>query len=208
LRIAGLVVAVVLGFAVVGCDTPTKTVVSGQSGQVSPTETTQPAKLTNDTFNDTCQGASVSRAKAYDKSAATHKVLYFESFADTVVQFPKDLPDDWQVPLDAPAETLGGVDLVVCALRTADTFHKTCNGYTDNSSGAVTGDVVNLHDASYKVTVHDPQTGNVLASTDVNATNDSCPTSVKFENGEKSIEFYAPVPRDQLVAIVKPYAQP
>jgi hypothetical protein len=169
--------------------------------------TTQSVKLAMDSFKGSCDGASVSQAKAYDKAAKTHKAVYFESFKDQLVHYDKELPDDWSVAKDAPSDAFANVDLVVCGIRTGDAFFKKCDGYTDES-GKVSGHFVNVHSATYKLTVHDANTGTELGSTQLPGIDPFCPDHYQFSSDATSDEYYMPIDTSKVVAAVKPYAQP
>jgi hypothetical protein len=198
-----LVAVSLLGLLAVGCVVPTDT----NAGQDQPAQTAAPPPLSSDSFRSSCQGASLSRAKAYDKAAPAHKVVYFETYKDHLLEFPKELPEDWQVPIEATPEQYANVDLVVCSVRTADTFVKKCDGYKDDA-GKATDDIVNVHDATYKLAVHEATSGKELAATTVDAHQDGCPTKVTFDAGAHTLEYYAAPAPEKVVAIAKPFAQP
>jgi hypothetical protein len=150
---------------------------------------------------------AVPQATAYDKSAAKHKVLYFETYHDHLLEFPKELPQDWQVSTDASSDVYAKVDLVVCSVRTSDTVVKTCTDYKDDQGKASTHDIT-LHNANYKIAVHEATSGKELTTKDVAATAD-CPQSYTFSSDDPpAVDYYAAPQADQVVALAKPFAQP
>jgi hypothetical protein len=200
-----LLVVGLLGAATMGCaSSSSDSSAAGQSATNAPVQTIQ---LFDTNFQPVCQGATVSRATAYDPKAPTHKVLYFESYRDTIVATTSKIPTDWQVQFDANSDALAAVDLVACAVRTQDTFVKDCTGYKDNN-GVDSGNVAKLHSATYELTVHEAKTGKSLGSTTIDAPASDCPTFLTFDGDTTTLDYYEPPSQDAVVAFVKPFAQP
>ena len=169
--------------------------------------TDAPAKLFDTDFKGVCSGATVSRARAYDKAqAAGHKVVYFATVTDDVVDSSTSLPTDWAVQFDANADTFAATDLVACAVRTGDTYVKDCSGYTVDDKP--TQNIAKLHAATYTLTVHEATTGNTLGTTDLAASDDTCPMFISFQGDNDTVDYYDPPSTDQVVAFIKPFAQP
>ena len=177
----------------------------GPGGGDAPATTTPPQLFDSD-FRSVCQGASQSRATAYDAAAATHKVLYFETYKDSLVQSESKLPSDWQVTFDANCDAFAETDLVACAVRTGDTFVKDCTGY--QKDGVDTGNVAKLHSATYELTVHEATTGKTLDTTTIDAPASDCPMFVSFESDADTVLYYETPSEDEVVAFLKPHAQP
>jgi hypothetical protein len=197
-----MVIALVAGCSSSGSDT---TAAGGGGG--APGATTPPAKLFDTDFKGVCQGATVSKARAYDKTAKTgHKVLYFKTYKDDLVEGLTEMPSDWKVTFDANSDAYAATDLVVCARRTADTFVKDCTGYTDHDKA--TNNVAKLHTATWTVTAHEATTGNALGTTTLQGTDASCPMFMTFDDDNQSVDYYVEPSSDQVVAFIKPFAQP
>ena len=162
--------------------------------------------LLPDDFKPVCQGATVSRATKYDQAAPTHKVVYFATFKKDLLDRTTDLPADWGIKLDPNSNALAGIDVVACATRTSDTFIKDCSGYQDK--GEPTQNVVKLHSATYKLSVHEATTGKELASTDLAGNDTDCPLVASFDSDNDTEDYYPQPSTDEVVAFIKPFAQP
>jgi hypothetical protein len=208
-RRAGLILAVAAGFLVVSCGSGSSSSGSqskSTSGSGGTTATTTGAKLFPDDFQPVCQGATQSRATGYDKAAAVHKVLYFETYQDSLLDQSSQLPTDWTVTFDANANVYTAIDVVACAVRTSDTFVKDCDGYeTDNKP---TNNKVKLHTAKYTVSVHEASTGKVLGTTEMSGDSTDCPMLQSFDGDNETVDSYSTPSKDDLVAFIKPFVQP
>jgi hypothetical protein len=162
--------------------------------------------LLPDDFEAVCQGATVSKATPYDEAATTHKALYFATFEDSLLDQSTDLPADWTVTFAATGNPLQAVDLVACVVRSADTLVRTCTGYQDD--GKDTGNEVRWHTATYDVSVREATTGTALTETTIEASDKDCPSFVMFDEGEKTADQYASVPKEKLINLLRPFVQP
>jgi hypothetical protein len=170
--------------------------------------TTAPHKLFDSDFTGVCQGATQSKAKPYDKAAPGHKVLYFETYKKGLVQTnPSGFPSDWQVLFDANSDAFAAVDLVACTTRTSDAFVKDCDGYED-SDKKPTQNIAKLHTATYTLSVHEATSGKELGSTQLKADDNDCPMFVSFDSGSDTTDYYAAPSSDEIVAFIRPFAQP
>jgi len=165
-----------------------------------------PAKLFPTDFEGVCQGATVSKAKAYDKAAKTHKVLYFETYKDKLLEQSTDLPADWTVTFDANSDAYASIDLVGCAVRTGSTFVKDCGGYEKDDKP--TSNTVKINDATYAVSIREATTGKELAKTEMEGTTTVCPMLQSFDGDNQTVENYASPKKEDLVAFFKPFVQP
>jgi hypothetical protein len=170
-----------------------------------PTTSELAAKLFADDFRGVCQGATVSRARAYS-GAAPHKVVLFTSYSGDMIEDTSTLPGDWMVQFDANADAYAKVDTVACVVVKDEQPLKECTGYQDN--GRDTEDKVNLQSATYSVSVHEATTGKELGTTELSGSDDSCPTIVSFENDNQTKAYDTPPSTDDLVAFLKPFVQP
>jgi hypothetical protein len=159
-----------------------------------------------DDFKPVCQGATVSRATAYDETATAHKALYFASSDDALTERTSDLPGDWTVAFTPDADALAAIDVVLCAVRTGEELVQECTGYEDD--GVDTGNTVNWHTATYEVSVRAATTGQVLAQETMEATDEACPSIVFFDEDGQTLDMYASIESDAAVAFLKPFVQP
>lgn len=67
---------------------------------------------------------------------------------------------------------------------------------------------VTLNTATYKITVHEATTGKVLGTTELDGTDDTCPTFMSFDDENQKKTYDAPPSKEDLVAFVKPFVQP
>jgi hypothetical protein len=176
-------------------DTPTQTSTEGTATPLFPND-----------FEPVCEGATVSSATAYDQAAASHKAMYFATYEESLLDQSSQLPADWTVTFSATGNALQAIDLVACSVRTADKLEKTCTGYQDD--GKDTGNEVRWHTATYDVSVREATTGTVLKQETIEATDKDCPSLVMFDEGEDSVDQYATVPDNKIVALLKPFVQP
>lgn len=183
---------------------------AGCSGGDKPdAESSAPAEvpLSAQDFDAVCSGASVSDATAYDKSAPSHKALYFESgdtgFNDHSITA---LPKDWTVTYTSKGADFKAVDLVACAKRIDEKRVKVCDDY--KSDGKPTKNTVRWHTATYELSVHAASTGKELEKKTYEATDSECPMFVSFSSDDETKDDYASVPKDVVVELLKPYVQP
>lgn len=156
------------------------------------------SQLFPDNFSGVCSGATVSAATAYDPAAASHKALYFATYRDNLLDQSSQLPRDWTIQWSPQGDALRGIDLVVCARRTAAREVRMCDGYQSN--GRATQNRVRWHTATYELSVHEAKTGRALGTTaTIEATSQDCPSFVSFRGDAETIDMYAQ-PSDTAVA--------
>jgi hypothetical protein len=207
--VVSAVAVLLLGLGGCGGSDDGKSSSGGDPTGSDPTETSTDVletPLFPDDFEPVCEGATVSAATAYDQAAADHKALYFATYEESLLDQSSRLPADWTVTFAATGNALQAVDLVACAVRTADKLVRTCTGYQDD--GVDTGNEVRWHTATYDVSVREATTGTELTSKTIEATDKDCPSFVTFDEGEDSVDRYAEIPDNQVVAVLKPFVQP
>ena len=151
-----------------------------------------------------CWGAPVSHAKAYDPAAAGHKAVYFATYKDDFVDHSLALPKAWrEEPSRDDGGSLKGVDLVVCARRTAARQLKVCEGY--ERDGKPTQAKVRWHAATYQLTAVEARTGRKLAEKTVEATNGQCPMEMLFLEDTDSSDEYATLSDAVVTEFVSPH---
>jgi hypothetical protein len=168
--------------------------------------TGEQSKLFADDFRGVCKGATVSRATAYDATAPAHKVILFSSYEGDLMEDTTTLPEDWMVQFDANGDAYSKVDTVACVEVKDEQPLKECTGYQND--GHDTANKVDLRLATYTVSVHEARTGKELGTTELDGSDDSCPTVVSFENDTETKVYDSPPSNDDMIAFLKPFMQP
>ena len=149
-----------------------------------------------------CRGVSLAGATAYDPArTGIHPLITMAGEPPTYEQVGALLPDQWD-PAIGEEQT---VELVVCLDRTTATLTQTCDGYLDDD-GNDSGNTVEMYDASYDVRLVAATTGEVVASTQMDATDTDCPMLVVFDADDPVEEQYAE-PTDELTAWLVQYVE-
>lgn len=153
-------------------------------------------------FGDVCRGVSLPGATAYDPArTGTHPLVTLSGEDADYQTALAPLPDQWD-PVIGQEQT---VELVACLARTSTTVTQTCTGYLDDDNQD-TGNALELHDASYDVRLIAATTGEVIATTQFDATEDTCPSFVYFDADESVKPWYAE-PTDELTVFLAPFVE-
>ena len=153
-------------------------------------------------FGDVCRGVSLPGATAYDPArTGTHPLVTMSGEGADYQTSLALLPDEWD-PVTGQEQT---VELVACLARTSSTLTQTCTGYLDDDKQN-TGNAVELYDASYNVQLIAATTGEVIATTQLDATEDTCPSFVFFDADESVKPWYAE-PTDELTVFLAPLVE-
>lgn len=163
------------------------------------------AKLTSADFMSVCQGATQSRATAYNPDALSHKTILFTPLSHGLVEDTSTLPSDWTVQFDANRDTYAAIDTVVCVETKDEQSVKECTGYEDN--GHATANKVDLRATTYTVTVRVATTGKELATTELSGTDTTCPMFMSFDDDTQTKPYNVPPPKDDLIAFIKQFVQ-
>lgn len=161
------------------------------------------SQLFSTNFKGVCSGASVSAAAAYDPAAAGHKALYFATYEDDFIDRSTSLPDDWTIQWSPKGDALKGIDLVVCARRTAARQVKICDGYKHD--GRTTQNKVRWHSATYELSVMEARTGKKLAEKTAEATDVDCPMLVSFDGDSDTVDKYASLSDSAVADFLRPH---
>ena len=157
-----------------------------------------------DNFKGVCSGASVSSAAAYDPAATTHKALYFATYRDDFLDQSSRLPGDWTIQWSPSGDALRGIDLVVCARRTAAREVKVCDGYQNH--GRPTQNRVRWHSATYELSVREARTGRQLGqTTTVEANSSDCPMFQNFHSDTETVDAYASLSDTAVADFLRPH---
>jgi|GEM_PF-1349835 len=178
---------------------------SADTGTI-PAKAKAKAQLFPDDFQGVCNGATQSKAAAYSQAAGTHKVVYFQTYKDSLLEQSSQLPGDWTITFDANSNAYGAVDVVACAVRTSDAFVKECDGYEKDDKP--TNNKVRVHTAKYHLTVREATTGKELGQTDLSGDNADCPMLQSFDGNNDTVDSYASPTKEEVVAFLKPFVQP
>jgi hypothetical protein len=153
-------------------------------------------------FGDVCRGVSLEGATAYDPArTGVHPLITMAGEPPTYEQVGALLPDKWD-PAIGEEQT---VELIACLDRTTATLTQTCDGYLDDD-GNDSGNTVEMYDASYDVRLVAATTGEVVASTQMDATDTECPMLAVFDADDPVEEQYAE-PTDELTAWLVQYVE-
>jgi hypothetical protein len=153
-------------------------------------------------FGDVCRGVTLDGATAYDATrTGVHPLITMAGEDPSYEQVGALLPDKWD-PVIGEEQT---VELVACLGRTTATLTQTCDGYLDDD-GNDSGNTVEMYDASYDVRLVAVTTGEVVASTQMDATDTDCPMLVVFDADDPVEEQYAE-PTDELTAWLADYVE-
>jgi hypothetical protein len=153
-------------------------------------------------FGDVCRGVTLDGATAYDATrAGVHPLITMAGEDPSYEQVGALLPDKWD-PVIGEEQT---VELVACLGRTTATLTQTCDGYLDDD-GNDSGKTVEMYDASYDVRLVAATSGEVVASTQMDAADTDCPMLVVFDAEDPVEEQYAE-PTDELTAWLADYVE-
>ncbi len=157
-----------------------------------------------DNFKGVCSGAPVSAATAYDPQATAHKALYFATYRDDFLDQSSSLPRDWTIQWSPEGDALRGIDIVVCARRTAAREVRVCDGYQNH--GAPTQNRVRWHTATYELSVREARTGRQLGqTTTVEATASECPSFMTFHSDSETVDGYASLSDSAVADFLRPH---
>jgi hypothetical protein len=189
-------------------DTQASDQASGETDDVEATvpELTSPPTIADvnilTDFGDACRGVTLDGATAYDATrAGVHPLITMAGEDPSYEQVGALLPDKWD-PVIGEEQT---VELVACLGRTTATLTQTCDGYLDDD-GNDSGNTVEMYDASYDVRLVAATSGEVVASTQMDAADTDCPMLVVFDAEDPVEEQYAE-PTDELTAWLADYVE-
>lgn len=192
-----LAAALLASAALTACDKEQGAAAGNGTASAANSQAAPAHQLFSTDFKGVCSGASVSSATPYEPAAKAHKALYFATYEDDFIDRSSSLPDDWTIQWSPSGDALKGIDLVVCARRTADRQVKVCDGYKHD--GRETQNKVRWHTATYQLSVVEALTGRKLAEKSVEATDTDCPMLVSFEGDSDIVDDYAS-PSDSAIA--------
>jgi hypothetical protein len=179
-----------------GDDTGDSPAANTEGGSTTPPEAVQ--HFDSD-LAQVCRGTGVDWATPYDPArTGPHKVVVFQGPVETDMTALSTGNAEWDVLFDEASDAYAAVELVACAVRTADELTQTCTGYTDDD-GTDSGKTVEYHSATYTVTLRDATTAAVIDETTIEAEADVCPMLVYFDEGETTATQYASVDANEFL---------
>ncbi len=202
-RIFASFAAAILAIALASCDA-IKSDSGGNGAKGGSDSLAVPAsRLFPDNFKGVCSGASVSAATAYDPKAAAHKALYFATYKDDFIDRSTSLPGDWTIAWSPDRDALKGIDLVVCARRTAAREVKICDDYKKDDRP--TQNKVRWHTATYQLSLMEARTGKKLAESTAEATDTDCPMFENFDGESETVDDYASLSETAVADFLRPH---
>ena len=157
-------------------------------------------------FEPVCRGVGIKRSAPYAATAGVvHPALGFLGKANALVTMAGTIPDDWTIQWSASGDALAKIELVACSERTVETFAKECTGYTTSDQDGER--VAKFYDTTYTVTLRAAHSGDVVATTTVDAKAIDCPIVVTFAPGASTTNEYA-TDEAAVQTFLKPFVQP
>lgn len=195
-------VAVVALSAACGGDDDAAANTGGDTTEAAGGDSTTPPEAVqhfDSDFAQVCRGTGVDWATPYDPArTGPHKVVVFQGPVETDMTTVSTGNAEWDVLFDEAGDAYAEVELVACAVRTADELTQTCTGYTDDD-GSDSGKTVEYHSATYAVTLRAATTAEVIDETTIEAAADVCPMLVFFDEGETTTTQYASVDANEFL---------
>ncbi len=155
-------------------------------------------------FDLTCKDIGLTKANAYQPGDGINQIIVMsdstigDQYDEYTQQFTGDMPEAWFPQIVDGTFVYDQVELVACIHRTAvEPLDVPCE-FEDGYS-------LNLHKATYEMTIRDPQTAAILDTQTV--TNEAtCPTMFSlFTEGEKNPDQFPVVEDAQIQAFIEPY---
>jgi hypothetical protein len=147
-----------------------------------------------------CRDTALASAPAYAPTPGLHPVYVLATDEATRAESGSELPLGWGADELAPSDA----QLVACVTQTATTPTLLCPGYVDDDTGTEWS--VQVHDASFEVSVRVAATAEVLTSTTFDITGNTCPMFSSYTEGDPNpVPEYPLVTSDHLEPIVKPH---
>ena len=164
-----------------------------------------------------CDGRPVERAAAYAEADTLHRaVILIRDSTDAPYRmqtYSSSLPDEWMVTSTAE---LDQAQVALCVTRFPGAFARTCEFFPSDSTGqpdeSAEPRLLDLHAASYAVSVRIPSTGEERLALGLDAAVHTCPILHTFGSDGGRERDYALPPfhdlRDRLVPVIEPNFDP
>ncbi len=172
-----------------------------------PTPTERP--LFGYDFEAVCRRGVVEKAAPYDaENGEIHPVLVFQRQPDRdgyseISPTTLKLPVPWMVE---HGEDYSVVELVACLTAVDATFVKTCD-YESRDTGDTI--LLHLHNTTYEAVLYAAQTGEVIATSVIEAESDVCPLfTMTFSEKKDEEPRYAYPSTGDLQTFLEPFVEP
>lgn len=165
------------------------------------------AELFDTDFAQVCRGTGLPQASAYEPAAGVHPLvsLSSEDGVDYTGSFTTTLPDGWSLLYPE----LASAELVLCETVVSTTPQELCTGYVDDENPDAGESSVQVFDVTYEISLRVATTAEVLHTEKVDASDDSCPMLIFFDEGDPD-----PKPSNSSIdpgvieLMVKPFVNP
>lgn len=181
---------------------------SGSSTAAVPVDTVEMGADMFDTdFAQVCRGTGQPAASVYEPVAGTHPLVALTS--DDGVEFTgaisPTLPTGWS----ALYPDLASAELVLCHSLVGTTPTELCTGYTDDDKPEAGESSVQMFDATYEISLRVATTAEVLHTETADASDDSCPMLVFFDEDDPDPKPWNSALDDGVIELmVKPFVNP
>jgi hypothetical protein len=165
------------------------------------------AELFDTDFAQVCRGTGLPQASAYEPSPGVHPLVAMssEDGVEYTGSFTTTLPDGWSVMYP----DLASAELVLCETVVSTTPQELCTGYVDDENPDAGESSVQVYDVTYEISLRVATTAEVLHSETVEASDDSCPMLVFFDEDDPDPKPWNSSISDGVVELmVKPFVAP
>ena len=161
--------------------------------------------ITGFSFDLTCKGIALTKALPYtpEDSGINQTIVMSDStigaqYDEYTPRYTGDMPAEWFPPIVDGTFVYDQVELVLC-------IHRTAVEPVDMACDFEDGYSINVHNATYEMTLRNPQTAAIIDQQTV--TNEgTCPTLFSlFSEGQKEEDQFADIKDAQIQAFIEPY---
>ena len=165
---------------------------------------TTPANVFDTDLLVACDGIGYPGAAPYTTAPGViHPVLVLEGESASMHARYGAVRDAWTRMWTQERPTaLAEIELVACVQQTGERVTEECTGYQDD--GVDTGNVVELMEVDYAISLREASTGREVAETSMTMLDDECPMFVSFPEGERTTRWRS-FDADALSAFLEPH---
>ncbi|MCA9998605.1 MAG: hypothetical protein KDE56_22735 [Anaerolineales bacterium] len=156
-------------------------------------------------FDLTCNNIGLTKAQSYQPNdGSINRIIIMsdstigEQYDEYFQQHPSNMPEAWFPQIVDGTFVYTDVELALC-------IHRTATEPVDIPCDFEDGYTIKVHNATYEMTLRDPNTAEIIAQQTV--TNEgNCPTMFSiFTEGQKEQDQFAAVGDAQIQAFIEPY---
>jgi hypothetical protein len=165
------------------------------------------AELFDSDFAQVCRGTGLPQASEYEPAAGVHPLVLLssEDGVEYTGSFSTTLPDGWSLLYP----DLASAELVLCETVVSTTPRELCTGYTDDDNPDAGESSVQVFDVTYEISLRVATTAEVLHTETVEASDDTCPMLVFFdENDPDPKPWNSSIDDGVIELMVKPFVAP